>query len=185
MPKSKTRKYGIGGGGEHGPTVELELPSYDEAGDHNVCLVRRIGAQGLIKMKILDSFDTLTGLVEGKIAEITGATTPEGLKAIAEAAPELKTVMDLLDKITVAVVVQPNVRPAPTEEAPDPKRPEGVPWDWRDPTALYVDDVDIEDKLFIMQFVVGGSADLSAFREGTSGNVVRVEDVEDLRLPSE
>jgi hypothetical protein len=186
MPKSK-KKYGIGGSGAHGPTVELTLPSYDDNGDHNVALVRRVGVQGLIKMGILDSMDSLTNLVSDKILEITGETSPEQMKKIAEASPELRKVLDLIDKITLSSVVQPPVRPAPTEQAPDPERPAdaGVPWDWRNPTALYVDDVDLEDKMFIMNFVVGGSGDLSAFRQGTQPDVGRVENVEDLRLPSE
>jgi hypothetical protein len=184
MPKSK-KKYGIGGSGAHGPTVELTLPSYDENGESNVALVRRLGVQGLIKMGILDSMDSLTGLVSNKILEITGEADAEQLKKIAEASPELRKVLDLVDKITLAAVVQPPVRPVPTEQAPDPERPAdaGVPWDWRNPTALYVDDVDLEDKMFIMNFVVGGSGDLSAFRQATEPALGSVEDVEDVPVP--
>jgi hypothetical protein len=193
MPESKPRKkkYGIGGGGAHGPTVDLELPSLNENGEHNVCLVRRIGVQGLIKMNVLDSFDTLTNLVSGKIAEITSGDMNAGnLKTIAEASPELKQVLVLLDRITLATVVEPKVYPVPEGESESEivnaeGRPVGVLVTGRNPDRLYVDDVDLEDKLFIMQFVVGGSADLSEFRGATSAVVGGVEDVEDVRLPTE
>lgn len=61
--------------------------------------------------------------------------------------------LDFTDRIVLACVVEPALTPAP------PKGSE------RDSSVLYVDEVDLEDKLFIFQWVMGGTRDLEPFRE--------------------
>lgn len=174
MPTSKKKRkdgksYSMGASKPH----ELKLPSVDEEGEHNVCLVRRPGPQGLVKMGILDSLDTLTQLVAAKIGDIetggSSAPDPEAIRALSQNAKGLENALDLIDRIVVGVVVEPKVHPIPVEDPKTGEIPE------REDSCLYIDDVDLEDRMFIMNFAVGGSADWESFRSESAANVARVE----------
>lgn len=90
----------------------------------------------------------------------------------------LEEMLDSMDKVTLHCVIEPQVHPMPTwdltdlaednctaeqvgQEAPQKK----------DPRRLYVDEVDLEDKLFIFQWAVGGTRDLERFREEYASGV--------------
>lgn len=163
-------KYKVGKGSK---PIELMLPSKDEDGNHNVCLVKRPGVQGLIAAGLLDSFDSLTGLVGLHFEESEGKQAlEEGVRALSENKEKLKDALDLIDKVVVFTVVEPSVLPLPDG-------------DWlRDPDALYIDEVDIDDKMFILNFVVGGTSDLEAFREGTEQLVGGISAGKVISLPS-
>lgn len=49
-----------------------------------------------------------------------------------------------------------------------------IPENARDQALLYVDEVDLEDKMFIMQLAFGGTRDLDVFRKGLEGDVESV-----------
>lgn len=172
MPASdKPRhKYRMGG---QAANVELKLPSINpETGENNVCLARRLGATGLIKLRILDSLDSLTSLVQAGIGEMDGKATPDGVKALAENAEKLEDAIAMIDKIVMASVVEPRVLPVPTV-------------DERDPDELYIDDVDLDDKMFIMNWCVGGSSDLHDFRTATAGLMGAVADGQDVPVEAQ
>lgn len=160
MPGNKSnKKYGMGMG-KHKP-IELELPSTNDDGEPNVCLVRRPGVQGLIRMGLLDNLDQLTSLVTSKIDELKGVAKAqeidaEAVKKLAENKESIDYALSLIDKIVVGCVVDPRVYALP---------PEG---EARDADRLYIDEVELEDKVFIMNFAVGGSADLTSFRDFTN-----------------
>ena len=59
---------------------------------------------------------------------------------------------EMVNKVTVASVVEPKIQEAP-EEGED-----------RDDDLLYVDEVDDEDKMFIWQWALGGTSDIATFR---------------------
>ena len=66
---------------------------------------------------------------------------------------------DLLDKIALKVVVEPALQPVPADgEA-------------RSEDMLYVDELPLEDKSFIMQWVATGVKDLEIFRQRQQQNV--------------
>lgn len=68
--------------------------------------------------------------------------------------PELlDDMMTMVDTIVVECVMQPKVYPVPTQGRP------------REPEFLYVDEIDLEDRMFIFNWTVGGSSDLERFRE--------------------
>lgn len=60
--------------------------------------------------------------------------------------------MNMVDELVVASVANPQVHSIPEDE------------DDRDDELLYVDEMDEEDKLFIFQWVIGGTSDLEQFR---------------------
>lgn len=120
-----------------------------------LCRVRRPGVQGLIKANVLESFDQLTSIVANEtIPKAEGSPVVDATTILRD--PEkLNEAFVLMDKIVVYVVLEPEVLPAPASE------------DERDDDLVYVDEIDIEDKAFIMNFAIGGSRDLERFREGT------------------
>jgi len=131
----------------------------------NVALVRRPGIQVFIK----------SGMVPNSLMPIIQKALAAGEKAkdldfseIAEDAKKLEDVLDLVDKVTCYCVIEPKVLPVP-ENVED-----------RDEEALYVDEVNFDDKVFIYQYAVGGTADLESFRAEQARLMGSVPDGEDL-----
>lgn len=120
--------------------VELELPS------GNVCLARKVGITTFIRKGLIPN--SLLGMVQ-KAQQGRGLDRDE----ILGDDQRLRDLVEMYDRIVVDVVVQPRVLAAP---------PEGVA---REEDALYVDDVDDEDKQFVANWAMGGVRDLESFRE--------------------
>jgi len=122
------------------------------------CQVRRPGVEGLIELGLLDKVDALTGLVDQKhIARVDGRKAVD-VEALAKDKKSLMQVVDTVNQIVVHVVNQPEIHPVPKKGQE------------RDPEKVYVDDIDLEDKMFIFQYTVGGSSDLEKFREQPKQN---------------
>jgi hypothetical protein len=62
----------------------------------------------------------------------------------------------------VFCVIEPTVNPLPENEAD------------RKQELLYVDEVDLDDKFYIMAFALGGTRDLEGFREATGSGVANL-----------
>lgn len=176
------KKYSLGKAVE---TMDLDLPS------GNTCLVVRPGIQGLIKHGILDSLDTLTGLVQ---SELIDAKDPKKVQqaamAFAQRPDDLLAAMDLMDKVIEYVVKEPGVvRPIRRDDNGEPILLDGkeIPLtdSERDDETLYTDEVDMDDRLFIFQFVVGGTRDLETFRAQRAAMLGGVPNVQDVSLPTE
>lgn len=159
------KKYGFGVSSQ---LVDLELPSLtdpeDPKSDHNMCQLRRPGVQGLIKAGVLDSFDSLTSLVQTELIEPNEA--PKGrrpgaapkkseIELLREQKENIVASLDLVDRVVLYCVTQPPLTASPKEESD------------RKPGVLYVDEIDLEDRMFILQFVLGGTRDLESFRAET------------------
>lgn len=193
MPGKK--KYGMGRKGSS--IVELTLPSFelDDEGEpttkHNVCRVRKPDPQALIAAGVLDEFDSLTRLTNLKIEEIAqgGDASPEGrlaaeasaARTIASSKDDLVAGMDLIDKIVEYIVVEPKVlRPVQRDQYGVPIARDGKPVplkpDERDPDQLYTDDVELEDRMFILSYAVDGGKDLESFRGGSQAILAAMED---------
>jgi hypothetical protein len=150
---------------------ELELPS------GNVCRVKRPGLPQLLAENVLP--DMLTPIAMEAVE--AGQSGKKMSKADAEAQfSELLTKpggMDAMfaatDKITAHCVVEPQCLYHMRRKAEGQldQIQEGFEWQWevipedeRDPDALYTDEVDDQDKFYIFNYVVGGTADLESFR---------------------
>ena len=160
---------------------ELQVPS------GNVALVRPVGMQAFLDK----------GLIPNSLREIA----MEAIKG--KKAPKLKTddldeeqianMMQLFDDVTVYCVLQPEVVSVPLWQNLDPdedyfsedeaKVGQPVPYKRREEIdALWVDDVDIQDKMFIFQYACGGTRSVEQFREEYERSMERIsggEDVED------
>lgn len=155
--------------------MELDLPS------GNTCLAVRPGAQGLIKAGLLDSLDQLTSLVQ---AEHIDSKDPkkaiqEGVNALAMDHQKILEGMEILDRAVAFVVREPKLHldePEIDKATGEPKvDAKGFPvYAPRDPEKLYADETDLEDRMFIFQWCVGGTSDLKTFRaqsEDLMGNI--------------
>jgi len=179
--KTKTPKYG-----KRWTTnlVDLELPSGE------LCQVKRPGVQGLIKAGVLHSLDSLTSIVSSEtipLAEGKPIPKDKTVEAIAADPEKFSKMMEQTDKIVCFVVTQPkvhsNLRPKrelvdedadlweDVKDKDDQPVFEEIPEEERDPELVYVDYIDAIDKMFIMNFAVGGSADLTDFREKTASSL--------------
>ena len=197
MPATKKTKkrYGVGGGKDR--TIEVALPSIDAtSGEHNVCLVRRPGVQGLIAAGVLDSFDSLTALVQMELidpretrpgkrsAAAVQKANQEAVASLAGNAEKIQAGLDLVDKVVEWMLVEPKVlRPVQRDELGRPIRVDDrevpLPDADRDDDITYTDEVDLEDRLFLLNFAVGGSSDLERFRAesaGLMGGLAAIED---------
>lgn len=157
-------KYTLGQGRGGEALTDLVCPSGE------TCQVRRPGVQGLIKVGVLDSFDELTAVV--KLEHFDRVDGKVGAAEVAELAKDPKKVqagLELMQKVLVHCIVQPALAPLPPEPADCPRREEAghgerCPACTRDPDTLYIDAVELEDQAFILQYCMGGVADLATFR---------------------
>jgi hypothetical protein len=129
--------------------VPLEVPS------GNTALVRNSGMQvfltkGLIPNSLLP---IVRQAMSGKQPEIN-------LEEITE--DQLQDMITLFDAVVVHCVVEPRVLPIPAED------------NMRLADVLYVDEVDFDDKMFIFQWVVGGTRDLEQFRKEQAASLESV-----------
>jgi len=164
---------------------DLECPSGE------TCRVRRPGVQGLIAMGLLDDMDQLTALVQiehfnrvdGKISDPQAAK--DALAAFAENSDKVKAGLDMVAKLVVGCVIEPILTLVPKDAAGAdiPMELRNVLPAWTEDT-VYVDQVDMEDQVFIMQYVMGGVADLTPFRAELAENMGRVVDVQDAPMPA-
>lgn len=147
--------------------VPLPLPS------GNTCLVQPLGLPELLRRGLIPNplLETVTAALDTADLRIENPTDAQ--RAVAEKKARAKldeqlanlgkdpakmvAVFDMADAITLAVVVQPTVHPIP-EPGED-----GVVS--REESRLYIDEVDLDDKFYIMNHAMSGTRDLANFRE--------------------
>lgn len=135
--------------GKTSKPVPLDLPS------GNTCLVRRMPITKMLTSGIIP--DAMRPIILEALKD--GGEKPEekvDMSALMEDEGKLDEMFQTFDRVLVSCCVDPAVAPAPENDED------------RDEETLYADDVDMEDKIHIFQFVVGGDSDasLSEFRSG-------------------
>jgi hypothetical protein len=160
---------------------DLELPSGE------MCQVKRPGVQGLLKAGVLHSMDALTAIVQQDTIPTAEGKPKVDVQKIMDDPEKFNTMMETVDKIVIHVVTEPKlVTPAITQAMVDDPETAFTAADLgrelepeeRDPELVYIDYVDMMDRMFIMNFAVGGSADLVQFRKETADVVGSVPAVE-------
>jgi hypothetical protein len=148
---------------------DLPLPS------GNVALVRRPGMQAFLTEGLIPN--SLIAPMMASLEEKDPSKQNDALKTIADEmltnAEGINDMLSLVDAVTVACVVKPKVLAAPEDEED------------RDPELLYVDEVDLDDKMFIFNFASGGTRDIERFRAGSATAVADLENVTALELPAQ
>lgn len=122
---------------------EIELPS------GNTAQLRRVGIDVFLKTGRVPNtlLPMMRGALAGKAIDLASVDITEQM---------VTDIMSLQDMIAVEAFIDPKVLPLPKEGAE------------RDEDALYVDDIDFEDKQFILQWTLGGTSDVAKFRHQTA-----------------
>lgn len=131
----------------------------------NTCLVQASGLQVFLREGLIPN--SLMPIISEAMRK---GRAPQNSDFDLENNPEmLDQILDLMDSVTMYCVIEPKIEPAPRDE-------EGalIPFSERDPETLYVDEVDFQDKTFIFQYAVGGTADLEKFRQELGEHVETV-----------
>lgn len=145
-------------------SFDVELPS------GNVAKVKNIQITKLVEMDIFP--DSLEAMIASKTqvagkdnVEIKEPDEAEVKKAMSNP-KDLAKLMTSVERIVALAVVEPPVLLSVERfEAEDGTVTwEEIPEDERDEDALYTDEIDLEDRMFIFQLTVGGTSDLDAFR---------------------
>lgn len=85
----------------------------------------------------------------------------------------LDSILSLVDSVCREAVIEPELHLPPSSPA-----------DRRD-DIVYTDDVDMNDRMFIFNWVVGGSADLERFRKEQAASLADVRSGSDVERPPE
>lgn len=132
----------------------LELPS------GNTCLVKRVGMESFLQTGMMPN--SLMGMVQGALdkAKSGGQVKPDDeaamMSEITNDPAKMADMFALMDAVVIDCVVEPKVSPIPDDD------------EERDEDTLYIDEVDLNDRMFIFNYVSGGSADLERFRDETA-----------------
>lgn len=165
VPEDPTGKYAPNAwlSGGVGTMEDLTVPS------GQLCLVRRPGLQGLIKAGVLHNMDSLSQIVNEKhLNRVAGKGDEINMQSFMDDEQALDDVMHVMDKVICHCIVKPEVHMTPNDVT---RRKQGV---------VYADMIDLVDKIFIFNYVVGGTRDLESFRGGLGELVGSVEAVADV-----
>jgi hypothetical protein len=180
-PKQQQLKNTWGQNAPEGSTVTLTTPSGSQ------CEAIRTGLQGLVTAGVLGESDSLTSLVDAKhIRRVRGGKTGDGEEINVESLmrdPEsFGKIIMVVDRAIPHIVTWPTVKLHFTDE------PDGstlrVPEDKRDQSTVYTDQVGLEDKMFLFNWAVGGTADMDRFRQQSGALVATVEHGDDVPRPT-
>jgi hypothetical protein len=114
------------------------------------CRMKKLRPESLVGTEILDMITVLPGHAQELINQSSGM--PPG-KLTASLAEELPKLIEVLDKLLPLVVVRPTLWPMP---------PEG---EERVPGRVYVQDVELSDRVAIMERALGGVKKIEPFRQ--------------------
>lgn len=167
----------------HREAVKLLLPS------GNVCLAFNEGMMAFIESGKVPN--GLLPIIMDAINEGKGLS-PKDLRDMADKTSLLRDMVAMTDSAVVSCVLSPEISPAPlavrTVKDADGKDVQetyvvmagtvGVDADGqevsRDPDKLYVDELAMEDKMFLFNWVMGGSKDIERFRQESAASLESV-----------
>jgi hypothetical protein len=159
MPSSD-KQYGSGWNASE-IFEDLECPS------GTWCQVRKPNPRQLMALGFINKFDQLSGLVESKHIRRVKGKPEVNTESMSQDPKAIMDILDLADRVTEYVVVQPTViRPVVILDQKDgqpierPMRAEE-----REDGVIYTDMLDDLDKMYIFQYSVGGKEDLATFRK--------------------
>ena len=138
------------------------------------CLVRRPGVEGLLTENVLFETDFLSTIIQDNITLAEKGVAPKevDLRELTKDPKKMAELVFTVDKIVCAVVVKPVVKRVPDNPL---NRQNGV---------VYTDMIDLTDKLFIVDFALGGSGALETFPEKSTASVGGVQRRQGTRRPA-
>lgn len=166
-PRSADDPYALVGWGEAsgiGGAEDVRCPS------GQLALCQRPGIQGLIEAGVLHEMDSLTSLVDQKhLKRVKGGGQEIDAQVLMRDPAKLEEVMAVVERVLVYVVLKPTLTLHWVE-----KGGKRVALD-RDARAeaeekagqklVWTDQVEMDDKMFIFNYAVGGTRNLERFRQ--------------------
>jgi hypothetical protein len=135
----------------------------------NVALVKRPGLQVFLAQGLIPN-----SLMEFVTKSLKGSAKPK-LEDLDLNPQAMKDMMELVDAVVIHSCLEPQVSAIPMGP-----RGQGLIDSNRNPDILYVDEVDIEDKMFIFNYAVGGTSDVESFRQELATTVDDISGSEDV-----
>ena len=108
---------------------------------------------------------TITGAIGKKKSE------KDTMDEIMKKPEDLQKMFDAVDLFLTLVAIEPEVHPLPANSSD------------RDDDLLYVDEIDMGDKMYLFQRSIGGTTDLETFRRELAGGMDLVQQREDVEQP--
>lgn len=169
-PNLKPTKASSAGSFKKGNAPLIELPS-----GHFV-RIRRPGMEAFLSAGFLP--DSLAKEISKMISRRTGKA--EDLNILQDPTPEaVREYLRAMDRIAAHCITEPKViwheRQTGEENADGQPALEIIPEGERDEGLVYTDDLDIQDKTFVFQYAVGGTADLTQFRRESDAAVAALQ----------
>jgi hypothetical protein len=150
-------------GGQSSGPQDLVLPS------GQLCLARKPGIQQLMVEGVLHRMDNLSSLVQSKHIKKGGSQPQLNVASLFGDQEAMQGILHTVDRVVCAVVLRPHVEMTPNDPT---RKVNGV---------IYADTIDLEDKMFLFNWALGGSSSLEEFRresEAVVGSLAVVEPVE-------
>lgn len=172
MPPANQPNQIWGAAAPEGTTEWLTVPS------GQTCEAKRIGMQGMVETGLLGDADSLTAVIDQKhVRRVRGGNgQPDGdeinLKSLVRDPESLKKIIMLVDRATPLIVVNPSVRLHFTDESDGTTKM--IPVEERDESVIYTDQIGFEDKMYLFNFAMGGTRDVSRFLEQSNDAVAGV-----------
>lgn len=107
--------------------------------------------------------NSLMQVVKKAMGDKTGKKADEAAAGLMDDPKGLADLFEAMDQFVVAIAVEPAVHPVPEDEST------------RDDNLLYVDEIDLEDRMFIFTRAIGGSGEVQPFRAEPPSGVERVQ----------
>jgi hypothetical protein len=145
----------LGDGSKYAVTAWGETEFDFRTPSGQLCRLKKADVAELAEKGILDQVTRLPGVTAGVIATAEGQPPQK-----ADTMPDretIKTVIDLVNILVPMVVVAPEICPLPEPMADGSPGP-------REEGRIYVDSIEITDRIAIMTRVLGGLQKLDAFR---------------------
>lgn len=142
------------------PDLPVELPSGKKI------RIKRSSFQAFIKFGIIPN---------GLMAEVQSALAKGVEPDIAKLAAGDEAITEMIamvDNVIVFVAIEPRVYPLPSGD------------EEKDDNLLYVDEIDEEDKMFIFQYVTGGTKDIAQFREEATKSLADIPGITAVARPA-
>lgn len=102
----------------------------------------------------------------------------------------MDNMMALLDAVMVECAVQPRVYPSPSEadvlvwNSEHEDEQVNLPELLKDDEKVYADEIDDQDKMFVFQWITGGTSDLESFRREHATNVADLSRSAEVAVPA-
>jgi hypothetical protein len=177
MPSDFTPNNVWGSNAPEGSEEELTLPS------GQTCRARKVTVTSLIEAGVLNEADSLTAMVDQHTRRIKGGKgVPDGTVAIDQSimrdSSTIKAMIMMADRTLPAIVVSPPValhfkditvgKTTVTKSLPESER---NAMRLVRPGLIFTDQIDLEDKMHLFEWGVGGLKAFSSFRADTPNDV--------------